>query len=86
MLGYFMTVENIKECIGSLNPTDWYKNQYLKEEDVAFSDLPVEDQTKLKAVLEELIAPSVSQDHLEGKCYECGRLANEFGDKILARK
>ena len=86
MLGYFMTVENIKEHIEGLDPRDWYKNQYPKEEDVAFSNLPKEDQIKLKAVLKELIAPSVSQEHLEAKCYKCGHLANEFGHKILARK
>lgn len=85
-LGYFMTIENITEQIGSLDPKDWYKNQYPEEEKASFDDLPTEDQIKLKAVLEELVAPSVSQEHLETKCHLCGHLANEFGDKILARK
>ncbi len=85
-LGYFMSIENIKERIRSFDPVDWYENQHIKEGEVSFFDLPLEDQIKLKAVLEELASPSVSQNHLEDKCRACGHLANEFGRKILARK
>lgn len=86
VLGYFMAIENIKEHIGSLDPRDWYKNQYPKEEEVSFDDLPIEDQIKLQAIMDDLMAPSMSQDNLEEKCRNCGYLADEFGHKILARK
>lgn len=85
-LGYFMTIENIEEKVGSLDPKDWYNNQYFNKEKVLFEDLPIEDQIKLKVVLEVLVKTSVSQDHLETKCQKCGNLGDEFGDKILARK
>lgn len=85
-LGYFMTIENIKERIGSLDPADWYKNQYPNEEEASFNELPLEDQIRLKTFIEELVMPSVSQEHLEVKCRMCGDLAYEFGNKILGIK
>ena len=84
-LGYFMSVGNIKRAVKSFNPIDWYKDQKHQEEKISFHDLPQEDQEKLMDVLEEL-TKSVSGNDLENNCRACCRLADEFSQKILARR
>jgi len=79
-LGFFMSIENIKQAIISLNPADWYEGQ-----DISFDDLPKEDQEKLTVTLKEL-SESISEDDLKEMCSKCGNLASLFDDKILARK
>ena len=84
-LGYFMSVESIKKAIGSFNPKDWYKGEKYDEKDLSFNDLPKEDRIKLIEILKEL-TESTSQSNLKCNCWACNRLADEFGNKILARE
>lgn len=84
-LGYFMSIENIEKAVRSFNPVDWYKDKKHNEENIFFYDLPKEDQKKLIEVLKEL-AESNSYSNLKDNCRACGRLADEFGHKILARR
>lgn len=72
--------------VGSLDPVDWYKDQKFENESISFQDLEVADQLKLKEVLENLVAPLLTQQQLENKCLRCGHLCSEFDDKIMSFK
>lgn len=85
-LGNVLTVENITEKIGSLDPNDWFKNEEFEGAPLTFNDLKEEDRAKVQAALEDLITTPKSQKDLEDKFQACGRLAYEFSKKILERK
>ncbi len=82
-LGYFMSLENIKEVIKSIDPQDWYKEEPYEGKLITLEDLPVEDRWKLEEVINDLTARSTCQSHLVKKCNDCMRLCMEFNDKIL---
>jgi DNA-binding transcriptional regulator GbsR (MarR family) len=82
-LDYFMTVDNIKEVVKSLNPEDWYKDEVCEGKKAKFSDLPTEDQWKIKEFVDDIVNTSVSQSHLVQKCEKCLSLSLEYSEKIL---
>jgi len=82
-LGYFMSVDNIKEVVKSLNPEDWYKDEVCEGKKANFTDLPTEDQWKIKELMGDITNTSVSQNHLVQKCTKCLALSLEYSDKIL---
>jgi hypothetical protein len=85
-LGYFMSLENIQKYAKSFNPKDWYNGETFEKSPVLYEELPEEDRKKLEDVLKNLTSQSSSQKDLIQKCYACGWLGNEFGNKILERK
>lgn len=82
-LGYFMSIDDIKEGIGTFDPIEWYTDSFCEGKHLAFTELPEEDQQKIQQVLKELVA-SRNQRQLEESCLECYKLAGLFADKILA--
>lgn len=84
-IGFYMTVDCIRESIGSFDPTDWYKDQKYEREELSFSSLPQEDQGKVITVITDIIE-SISESDLISNCRKCGAVVYEFDDKIMERK
>jgi hypothetical protein len=82
-VGYFMTLESLKEIVKSFDPQDWYKEDPYEGKAVSLDDLPVEDRWKLEETINDLTIRSMSPNHLVKKCDKCLGLSLEFGDKIL---
>ena len=85
-LGNVLTIKNITEKVGSLDPTEWFKGQQFEGSDITLDELPSEDRVKIETVLENLIAEPRSHEDLRSKFIACEHLAIEFSKKILEKK
>lgn len=84
ILGCFLEKENIKGMIGDFNPEAWYEKATLKERPITFDDLPMKDRWKVREVLNEFSATTISESSLIQLCNKCMRLSKEFDEKIDA--
>ncbi len=82
-LGYFMTLENIRDYT-SLDPAKWYEHECFLGEPVTLDLLSEEDRDMITKLLDGFGTIN-SQKDLEEKCRACLQFSFSFGHKMFGK-